>query len=663
MPRNKKLDPRLRRLAHIPDNSPALNQERRRGAIQAAEPIDLDELVTAEQVFVPVFVILRANTIPAAFAQLNWNRLVENIYTVEVPVDVLEQLSADEEVVYIEGGHQLRPALDSSLPEIQADLLHHSATGNGSALDGAGVIVGIIDSNFDFTLDNFRHTDGSTRILFFWNQLLIPGVNEHAPRNLGDLHFPYGVEYDAPAINQALSTATPFAFIRNTNSAEQPEAGGHGTHVAGIAVGNGRSGDAAFPANRFIGVAPAADIILVQPNFSDAFGEWPGTFTDSVRVGQAISYIFRRAQQLGRPCVINISLGQNGGSHDGESVLERVIDGAVLPPGCAIVVSAGNQHIFRSHASGTLQTGEKRRLAWKVGGGLPFFSGEDRSINELEVWYASDDAFQIQLTDPAGNSTPIVAPGDELDFPLPGGESVHIDSERFTILNGDARIYVRITPPLSPTGGIAGPVSAGTWAIELAAIASQQGRFDAWIERDDVRIKQIPVPAQFSQSFFQGVDFDEQMTLSTPATGRRSVVVANYDHRVNPQQPSGSSGRGRTRDGRLKPELAAPGVTIISSNALGGRVNPAHDPTDPTSPAAIFPMRVKKTGTSMAAPHVAGIIALMFQKNPRSTAEQVRKILIAAAHPPPGSSGFDIAWGFGKVDAKSVIDLVEQLDA
>lgn len=74
-------------------------------------------------------------------------------------------------------------------------------------------------------------------------------------------------------------------------------------------------------------------------------------------------------------------------------------------------------------------------------------------------------------------------------------------------------------------------------------------------------------------------------------------------------------------------------------------------------------MRVKKTGTSMAAPHVAGIIALMFQKNPRSTAEQVRKILIAAAHPPPGSSGFDIAWGFGKVDAKSVIDLVEQLDA
>ena len=125
--------------------------------------------------------------------------------------------------------------------------------------------------------------------------------------------------------------------------------------------------------------------------------------------------------------------------------------------------------------------------------------------------------------------------------------------------------------------------------------------------------------------------------------------MANYNHVV--QAPDAQSGRGRTRDGRLKPEIAAPGTNIVSCNALGGR------PANPPGP--VLPMRIKMSGTSMSAPHVSGIAALMLEKNPRLTAAQIAKILIAAAEPPAGVVPFDIAWGFGKVNAETAVGLVD----
>jgi len=123
--------------------------------------------------------------------------------------------------------------------------------------------------------------------------------------------------------------------------------------------------------------------------------------------------------------------------------------------------------------------------------------------------------------------------------------------------------------------------------------------------------------------------------------------VANYNHVT--EALNSSSSRGRTRDNRHKPEIAAPGTNIVSSNSMGGHQ---------TATGSLVPMRVDKTGTSMSAPHVAGVVALLLQIDPRLTAEQIRKILIAGAASMNGSDDFDNGWGYGALDALESANLV-----
>ncbi len=266
----------------------------------------------------------------------------------------------------------------------------------------------------------------------------------------------------------------------------------------------------------------------------------------------------------------------------------------------------------------------------------------DRTANEMEIWFSSRDVIGVRVLDPAGNATNVVAPGSNQMFSL-GGNDVYIDSERFTRLNGDARIYIELSPAQTR-------LQTGTWRVELTGDDIRGGRFDAWIERD-ARDAQNGFA---DQSSFEGTDFDPAMTLGTPATGRRAIAVANYDHRNT--VPSSSSGRGRTRDGRNKPECAAPGTDIVSSCSLGGR---------PASNGTPVPMRVRMSGTSMAAPHVTGIVALLFERAQTMphpsllTAEQTRKVIVATTSVPPGVQGFDEAWGFGRIDAEAAVKLLE----
>lgn len=256
----------------------------------------------------------------------------------------------------------------------------------------------------------------------------------------------------------------------------------------------------------------------------------------------------------------------------------------------------------------------------------------------MEIWYSSRDVFRVRVTDPNGESTPFVNQEETIAHTFQSGDVAFIDSERFTILNGDARVYIE-------TSRVPGSLTTGRWRVEIEAVDSRDGRFDAWIERDARRRTN-----QFAdQSFFMGTDFDGVKTLGTPSSIRRGIAVANYDHVA--EVPSDSSGRGRTRDDRDKPEIAAPGTNIVSSNALAGR-------PDPNSPGSVLPARVTMSGTSMASPHVAGIAALLLQRDGGLTADQMRKVLIAAANPPVGVDPFDTAWGFGRVDPEAAVDLL-----
>ncbi len=620
---NPALDPRLRRLVHA-----------------QADSARLDDL-TASQVVVrdgglrrsadpTTRVLVRAGGSPPTDAAPNavWTTVAEGIYAVELPIAELEELADDPQVQFVEAARLMAPQLITSVPETGADQLHSPAPPR-PALTGAGAIVGIVDIGLDFTLDDFTNSDGNTRIAFLWDQSLNPRPGESAPAG-----FTRGVEYDADAINTALKDPNPFSVVRH-----RPAPASHGTHVTGTAAGSGRSGDAAFPAGRFVGVAPEATIIFVQPDTRGA----AGSFTDSVAVAEAISYIYRKAAQLGRPCVVNMSLGQNGGSHDGESVVEQAVDRLLEVPGRAFVHAAGNEHTWRGHASGTLAQGTVRSLQWRTGGGMPVPGGQlpagpDRTPNELEIWYSPRDELHVRLISPTGETTAVVTPGQtEPQHDFAGGNSAFIDSERFSPLNGDARIFIAVDP------GTAARVEPGVWRVEITPVRIRSGRFDAWIERD----ARDRANNFADQSFFVGTDFDPVMTLGTPATSRRGISVANYDHVA--VAPSSSSSRGRTRDGRDKPEVAAPGTNIVSSCAMGGRLDGAGD---------VHPMRTTMSGTSMAAPHVTGIAALLLQLDPTLSGAQIRKVLLASANVPGGVVPFDVAWGYGRVDAVAAARLL-----
>ena len=586
-----------------------------------------DAQLSADTLSVRVLVRVDSGTPPEGWSETRWNKIVEGVYSVEVPISRLEDLGQTPGVQYVEAGREMAPVLDTSVPETRSDVVHAGAPG----LDGTGVVVGIVDFGFDYTLDDFCNEDGTTRVAFLWDQFLTPQGTEQSPASFG-----YGVEYNRAAIDAALQSADPFQVVRH-----RPSAGSHGTHVAGTAVGNGRTGDDDFPAGSFVGTGPGATVVFVQPSA----GDQDTTFTDSVRVAEAIAYVFQKATELGLPCVVNMSLGQNGGSHDAESVVERAIDRLLEEPGRAMTVAAGNEHIWRGHASGQLDSGETRTLNWRCGGGLPLPGGGnlspgagDFTSNEMEIWYSSRDVFRVRVTDPSGESTPFVGQDETIAHTFASGDVAFIDSERFTVLNGDARIYIE-------TSRVPGALATGRWKVEIEAVESKDGRFDAWIERDARRRAN-----NFAdQSFFMGTDFDGVRTLGTPSSIRRGIAVANYDHVA--EVPSDSSGRGRTRDGRDKPEIAAPGTNIVSSNALAGR-------PDLNSPGSVLPARVTMSGTSMASPHVAGIAALLLQRDGRLTADQVRKILIASANPPAGVDPFDEAWGYGRVNAEAAVDLL-----
>lgn len=621
----KKLDPRLRRLIAGREARLTMEMAAARGEVTASAESLAPHTVTKR-----VLIELNSAQPRDELANMKLSHIAGNVFSADVPLSRMDQLNQLTVVESVEAGRKWYPFLDTSLAETHADIVH-AGSDEVIGRSGTGVVVGIIDFGLDFTLDDFRNSDGTTRLAFIWDQSLTPTNAESAPAN-----FAYGVEYDASTINQALLASDPFDVVRHG-----PGVAAHGTHVAGIAAGNGRSKDADFAAGQFVGAAPDATIVFVQPDRSDQ----DNSFTDSTNVADAVAYIFEKADRLRMPCVVNMSLGQNGGSHDGESIVERAIDRLLEQTGRAFISAAGNEHVWRGHASGQLSAGDTRTLKWKVGGGMPVpgggmtGTGIDLTSNEMEIWYSSRDRLRISVIDPHGNTTKEVEPdGQPLLAQINATTRIFVDSERFTVFNGDSRIYIQIEP-----SGSGQSVTPGIWKVRIEALEADDGRFDAWIERD----AREPSNNFADQSFFVGTDFDPVRTLGTPATARRSVAVANYNHRL--LAPNDSSSRGPTRTGLHKPEIAAPGTGIFASCSLGGR---------PNGLGGAHPVRVEKSGTSMAAPHVAGIVALMMEELPDLSSTQISKILKATANDPDETRSFDLAWGYGRVDARRAIALL-----
>lgn len=515
----------------------------------------------------------------------------------DIAVSQLAALEAVPSITRMEVSRVMNNELDLAAADVRVAPVHTGPPGHR----GAGVIVGIIDSGIDYRHQCFRGIDGRTRILAIWDQGLASTGTETSPAGLG-----YGVEYRQARINTALAAANPLTVVRHQDSAA---AGFHGTHVSGIAAGDGSVAGQGRPAFTFVGIAPDADIIVVANNRGRAAGE--RGLGDSADTLDAVRYIFDFARTLGRPVVINQSQGDNVGPHDGTSLLERGLDNLLGGGGRAFVKSAGNEGARNRHASGTLTGGGVQTVQFNVPAGVTQVT--------LDLWYRGADRIGVAVTRPGGAATANVNPPASTTINLPGGNQLFIDSSLNDPGNSDNRIFVTISR------GTAAQVQSGNWSLTLRGNTISFGQWDAWIQRNSF--------SQFLPPFVNAA-----RTISVPGTAREIITVGSYITRgAGVGAISSFSSLGPTRDGRRAPTLSAPGQSLFSAN-----VTTAADQYQ------------DMMGTSMAAPMVTGAVALMLQRRPTMTAEQIRNCLISSARTDANTGATpNNAWGAGKLDVQA----------
>jgi hypothetical protein len=519
------------------------------------------------------------------------------IVTGRIPVGRIEAVHAQPFVTSLKAAVPLRPSLSATLAETgaRADLLPGGYRANG----GQGVVVGVIDFGFDVAHRHFRRTDptGTTRLLTLWNQ-----GGPSGPQS----PYGYGRVYSPAEINSALGQRDPYAYL-GYGPAEDPS-GTHGTHVTDIAAGNGYSAGPGQPSNT-PGVAPQADLVFVELSATDLPAAGPAGVTtslgDSVRLLEALDFVFTEASN--RPCVINVSLGTNGGPHDGTTLVEQGIDRLVRgKPNRAVVIAAANSYADGIHAAGTVPAAGTYSLTWQV--------PDDRlTPSELQVWYSGNAQLSAELLGPDGGSLMTVGPGANQDARLAGRVVLLVANRLHDPNNGDNQIAVFLDAE----------TPAGNYVVRLHNAGQQPVSVHAWIERDDVS------PSRFAPPN------DNSHTIGSISCGKETIAVGSYDAHWPATPLSYFSSAGPTRDGRKKPEVSAPGHDVWAAQSR--------------SSTGV----VRKSGTSMAAPAVTGLVALLLAdaaaKGVALSITQIRAALEASARKnPPAGPNWDPRYGFGR---------------
>lgn len=553
----------------------------------------------------------------------------------KIKLSELRELTESEDVAFVELGEPLKhPDSIISVGSVSPPSMNaRNIPGRDSG--GRDVLIGIIDvGGFDFAHPDFTRTEGGqtrTRWLRIWDQR---GGPRPAPSGFG-----YGSEIRQEHMEAALNSGVSLpAWALEPQSRMAAES--HGTHVASIAAGNR-------------GVCRNALIAGVLIDLPDEFARnRRNSFYDSTRVAEAVSYLCRLADDLGRPVSINISLGTNGGAHDASNAASRWIDHELATPGRAVCVAAGNAGqeapagpgdigfaVGRIHTSGRVAArGLTQDIDWiVVGNGIA-----DVSENELELWYSGADRFAVSVTPPDMPTIGPIEPGQYVqNHKLPSGCMLSIYNELYHPANGENYLAVYLSPFLKPDNPVVG-VSPGKWRVRLHGIEIRDGRYHGWIERDDPRPRGVNGEQEYWNfpSFFGEASNIDSNSVSSLACGHRIISVANLDlpnERINI-----SSSQGPTRDGRQKPDVAAPGTNIVAANGFFG------DGDEPW---------IAMTGTSMASPYVAGVVGLMLEAEPRLTSAQVAGIIQRTSQPLSGAT-FDWATdaGYGALNARACVE-------
>jgi phosphatidylserine/phosphatidylglycerophosphate/cardiolipin synthase-like enzyme len=470
---------------------------------------------------------------------------------------------------------------DTELIEGLAESVQLTDERRPSSLDatGRGVVVGIVDWGFDFAHPDFRNPDGSTRLLALWDQRGKPRPESPQP-------YGYGIVHTREALNAALAADDPYAALDYHPADADTGRGAHGTHVASIAAGNGGGGGP-------VGIAPQAELVCVHLTTWEQEQSTSAKLGNSVTLLEAVDFIVRTAGE--RPWAINLSMGRTGEQHDGTTLVEQGLD-AVLraAPGGFIGQSTGNYYNRMLHASGQLRPTEERSFVWEI-------HEADQTPNEMEIWYPGRDKMEIEVRSPDRKFSAHASLGEQVSLTRneQGFGKVYHRAAEPNNLDNHIDIFLH---PGAPTG---------QWEVVLRASDVVDGRYHAWIERD--------AACPRCQTHFLHEDANPSSTTGTICNGLRTMAVGAYNPHHADEPIASFSSVGPTRDGRLKPDLCAPGVGILAARSATRHAD------------APSPRLTRMSGTSMAAPHVTGTVALMFEVAPRRLRiEETRNLLLAS---------------------------------
>ncbi len=602
------------------------------------------------------------------------------------------------QILYVELS---RPIYENALTGIEASCLpdYNIITGrniNVTTLTGKGTAIAVLDSGVDYRHPDFRNTDGSTRILAYWDQSLpftslhnegthsnsnndntqssntTDNQNRHTSSNYSSaIDNPYnlGVIFSEEDLNRLLtakihSDSSTFSVTKPAAASVSPsedtfsydtklispseDISGHGTHIAGICAGNGRASN-----GNNQGVAPESSLIVVKLK-----NETASVYTDYANLMMAIDFAVRFATLHSLPLSINISYGSNDGSHNGNSLLELFINQVSLYGKNVICVATGNEGLTRRHASLTpisSQNTYDQSIAFTIAPG-------ERSLY-LEIWQAFADDFSYELFSPSGlqsfvfpttpgiytytvadtiiyltinNPTPY-QPFRQYFLSFSPNNIISSNSTRSDIFTPS----IMLTSPVSEKRNvISNPpkinsdeilqhkslqfITSGTWTLRITPTPTGKivdGRLQFWLPSKE---------ATNSATGFLSPSSD--MTFTIPSTSTSVISVSGYDSSLGVFAPF--SGQGFSNNQNTKPDLCAPAVNILS-----------------TAPGGGYTMR---TGTSMAAPFVAGAAALLMQygivngNDPFLYGEKVKAYLWKSAKPLPAFLEYPnekVGWG------------------
>ena len=456
------------------------------------------------------------------------------------------------------------PKLYSLLDVTSMDAAGITAAGELPVLNnqGAGVIVGFVDTGINYTDSLFRNVDGSTRIIGIWDQTNNSdnsnNIENETAKPFSAFSALYGTQYTAEEINLALNSDNPASIVPTRDE------NGHGTFLASIAAGNrderaGFSGAAPQASIAMVKLKPAKqylrDFYLIQDG-ADAYQE------NDIMMG--VSYLYFLARKYSMPLVVCIPLGTNMGSHMGMSRLGQYLNQVSLSNGSAVITAAGNETGARHHFRAVMDADTDEVTA-------ELRVGEREAGFSMELWAENMGAYTVGFISPTGEVA------REISVPLRGENTVSflLEQTQITVYtqiadvsSGSQFIFMRFENPMS-----------GIWRILIRNSLDIRETFHIW----------LPVRGFISdETYFLRPDPDTIIT--DPGNARYPITVTAYDHTKNSIYIHAS--RGYSLSGRIKPDLAAPGVNILGASVSGRRLT-------------------RMSGTSVSAAHLAGAAAIL----------------------------------------------------